>query len=202
MDGPCLVTSPSTISERLKCLRPLPSLLHNHHSGGDSVALGILCTVVFSWDLGPRREAGDVWCLPPVWNLRAVIWFHPTVSCLVLLPSAVTLSVSSLFLPSGPFSWTFSRKFFNIFRYEIVFFLYGSCLAARRNKLVGGMYSMLPYGTDICCYAFMFYYFDFFVLFLSIDFFLFSFLKSSIDKSTEWSMIPECPSITCFLFLF
>ena len=25
---------------------------------------------------GPEREAGDVWCLPPVWNLRAVIWFH------------------------------------------------------------------------------------------------------------------------------
>ena len=42
----------------------------------------------------PRREAGDVWLMsPPVWNLRAVIWFHFIISCLVLLPSPVTLSV-------------------------------------------------------------------------------------------------------------
>ena len=33
---------------------------------------------------GPRREAGDVWCLSPVWSLRAVIWFPSSnsVSCL------------------------------------------------------------------------------------------------------------------------
>ena len=63
-----------------------------------------------------RREAGDVWCLPPVWNLRAVIWFHFTISSLVFLPSPVTLSVLYFFLHSGPFSWIFSGKFFNIFR--------------------------------------------------------------------------------------
>ena len=34
------------------------------------------CNEAFSLSLSPRREAGDVWCLPPVWNLRAVIWFH------------------------------------------------------------------------------------------------------------------------------
>ena len=34
-------------------------------------------------------------------------------------------------------------------------FLYGSCLAARRRQLVGGMCSMLPYDTGIYCYAFM-----------------------------------------------
>ena len=43
--------------------------------------------------MGPRREAGDVWCLPPVSNLRAVIWFHFAISSLVLLPSPVTPSV-------------------------------------------------------------------------------------------------------------
>ena len=47
--------------------------------------------------LYPRREAGDVWCLPPVWNLRAVIWFYFTVASLALLPSPVTLFLSYLF---------------------------------------------------------------------------------------------------------
>ena len=46
----------------------------------------------------PWREAGDVWCPPPlVWNLRAVIWFHFTISSLVLLPSPITFSVLSFF---------------------------------------------------------------------------------------------------------
>ena len=36
-----------------------------------------------------------------------------------------------------------------------------------------------------------------FLLLLSIPFF-YTFLKSGIDKSTEWSTIPACPSLTCF----
>ena len=31
----------------------------------------------------PRREAGDISCFPPVWNLRAVIWFPFPTSSLV-----------------------------------------------------------------------------------------------------------------------
>ena len=46
------------------------------------------------------------------------------------------------------------------------------CLAARRSELVGGMCSMLPYGTGICCYAFI-YCFEFFLLLLSIPFLYF-----------------------------
>ena len=38
---------------------------------------------------------------------------------------------------------------------------------------------------------------EFFLLLLSIPFF-YAFLKSGIDKSTEWSMIPACPSLICF----
>ena len=34
-------------------------------------------------------------------------------------------------------------------------YLYGSCLAAGKSKLVDGMCSMLPYCTGICCYAFI-----------------------------------------------
>ena len=30
------------------------------------------------------------------------------------------------------------------------------------------------------------------------SFFFYTFLKSGIDKSTEWSTIPACPSLMCF----
>ena len=36
-----------------------------------------------------------------------------------------------------------------------------------------------------------------FLLLLSIPFFIL-FKKSGIDKSTEWSTIPACPSLMCF----
>ena len=62
----------------------------------------------------PRREAGDVWCLPPVWNLRAVIWFHFAISSLVLLPSSVTLSVWS-FSACWPFLLDFFQKILQYF---------------------------------------------------------------------------------------
>jgi len=63
-----------------------------------------------SWE--PRREARDVWCKPPVWNLRAVIWFTISVSslffCLVLL-----LFLSCHFSANGPFSWLPKKKTFS-----------------------------------------------------------------------------------------
>ena len=62
----------------------------------------------------PRREAGDVWCLPPVRNLRAVIWFHFTISCLVFLPSPVTLSVFS-FSACWPFLLNLFQKILQYF---------------------------------------------------------------------------------------
>ena len=41
----------------------------------------------FSSVLLARREAGLFWCHPPVWDLRAVIWFHLSICSLVILPS-------------------------------------------------------------------------------------------------------------------
>ena len=73
--------------------------------------------------------------------------------CLVLV-----LFLSYLFLPAGPFCWTFSRKFFQYFSSRERFFLHGSCLAARRSKWVCGMCSILPDGTGICFYAFFLYF--------------------------------------------
>ena len=64
--------------------------------------------------LCPRMEAGDVWCLPPVWNIRAVIWFHFASSSLVLLPSPVTLSVLS-FSACWPFLLNFFQKILQSF---------------------------------------------------------------------------------------
>ena len=76
------------------------------------------------------------------------------------------------FLPTGPFSWLLSRNFFRIFRSEVGFW-YGSCLAAKRSKMVGGMCNMLPYGTCICCYAFI-YFLNVFFCFCLFLFILFS----------------------------
>ena len=56
--------------------------------------LPVLVTLI----LLPWREAGLFWCLPPVWNLRAVIWFHLSICSLVILPSPVAHSVFSFFL--------------------------------------------------------------------------------------------------------
>ena len=53
---------------------------------------------------------------------------------------------------------------------------------------------MLPYGTVICCYAFIYIFFFYCIC----SFLFYTFFKSGIDKSTEWSMIPDCPSLMCF----
>ena len=34
--------------------------------------------------------------------------------------------------------------------------------------------------------------------FIACPFLFYTFLKSGIDKSTEWSTIPVCPSLMCF----
>ena len=70
-------------------------------------------SVFFPWK-PPEGEAGDVWCLPPVWNLRAVIWFHFAISSLVLQPSPVTLSVLS-FSACWPFLLNCFQKILQYF---------------------------------------------------------------------------------------
>ena len=79
----------------------------------------------------------------------------------------------------------------------MLFFLYGSCLAAKRSKLVGDKCSMLPYDTGICCYA-LSNIFQFFIASVH-SFFILFFLKSDVHKSREWSTIPACPSFMCFV---
>ena len=54
---------------------------------------------------------------------------------------------------------------------------------------------MLPYGTDICCYAFIKYLSIFYGF---CPFLFYTFLKSGIDELTEWSMITVCHSLMCF----
>ena len=147
----------------------------------------------------PRREAGDVWCLPPVWNVRAVIWFHFAISSLVLLPSPVTLSVWS-FSACWPFLLNFFQKILQYFSLRDRLFLYGSCFAVRRSELVGVICSMLPYGTGISCYALISYFVYFFVasVYSFSSFSLCTFKKSGINKLTKWSTIPACHSLMCF----
>ena len=87
-------------------------LLHSTSSRGI-----VICSYIIKWgwsSWGPQREAGDVWCLPPVWNLTAVIWFHFAISSLVLLPSPVTFSVL-LFSACWPFLLNFFQKILQYF---------------------------------------------------------------------------------------
>ena len=67
-----------------------------------------------------------------------------------------------------PILLTFSQKILQYFSLRDSFFVFvWLLLAARRSNLVGCMCSMLPYGTSICCYAFM-KFFNIFLLLLSI----------------------------------
>ena len=49
-------------------------------------------------------------------------------------------------------------------------------------------------------FAVMHSYNIFFIASALSFFFLNTFLKPGINKSTEWSTIPACPSLTCFFF--
>ena len=70
--------------------------------------------------------------------------------CLVLV-----LFLSYLFSNCWSILLIFSQKILPIVFIKRQAFLYGPCLAARRSKLAGGMFTILPYGTGICCYAFI-----------------------------------------------
>ena len=121
--------------------------------------------------------------LIPLYNLLSFFF------CVVLL-----LFLSYLFFCLLVHSPELFPENSSIFLVHRCAFLYGSCLAARRSKLVGGMCSMLPYGAGICRYAFIYYFF--FVA--SVHCFFKYFLKSGMDKSMKWSTIPACPSLMCF----
>ena len=64
--------------------------------------------------LSPEGRPGMSDVFPPVWNLRAIIWFQFAISCLVLLPSPVTLSVLS-FSACWPFLLNFFQKILQYF---------------------------------------------------------------------------------------
>ena len=99
----------------------------------------------------PRREAGDVWCYPPVWNLRAVIWFF----CLCH------------FSAHGPVSCLFFQKTLKYFSLMVKLF----CMALV-EQLVGRWYVQLAaiwhWYLPLCIFFFLN-----FVLYLSSPLFLF-----------------------------
>ena len=64
----------------------------------------------------------------------------------------------------------------SIFSVKRQAFLYDSCLAVGRRKLIGGMCSMLSYDIGICCYAFIYIYF-FYCFCPFLFFFFLHFLK-------------------------
>ena len=145
---------------------------------------------------GPQREAGDVWCLPPVWSLRAVIWFHFAIFSLVLLPSPVTLSVLS-FSACWPFLLNVFQKILQYFSLRDRLF----CMASVK-RLGEDSWSVV---CAACChmtlvFAAMHLYniLEFFYCFCPFFFLYLKKKATGIDKSTEWSTIPACPSLMCF----
>ena len=70
---------------------------------------GKFCLKSTSVVVTPEGRPGMSDVFPPVWNLRAVIWFHFAISSLVLLPSPVTLSVL-LFSACWPFTKLFPEN--------------------------------------------------------------------------------------------
>ena len=64
---------------------------------------------------GPRREAGFLRCLHPVWNLRAVIWFH------FFLLACYLFSIFSFFdRLSANFTAMYHLKWLHVFHYYII----------------------------------------------------------------------------------
>ena len=102
--------------------------------------------------------------------------------------------LSYLVLPAGPFFWTFSRKFFNIFCKEIGFFVW------LLFSELGGV-SWLVVCAACCHMTLVFavmHLYNIYIFYCFCPFLFYTFLKSGIDKSTEWSMILGCPSRMCF----
>ena len=120
--------------------------------------LGIWQVITVSLQMTSRWLEGRLGmsdALVPVWNLRVVTWFLFHVSSLVFLPGPLALSVLSFFCQWSILLCFFLQKILNFFllRGIYIYFLYGSCWATRRWELVGGMCSLLPYGTGICYYT-------------------------------------------------
>ena len=111
---------------------------------------GGVVTTCLSW-----REARNICCLSPVWNLRAVIWFIPlshfpvSFFCLVLL-----LFLSCHFSSNGPFSRLFFQKFLQHFLLGDSLFCLALADQLEDRQLVGGMCSLLSYGVGVCHHAF------------------------------------------------
>ena len=81
-----------------------------------------LVKLVFYLHCWPRREASDVWCHPPVWNLSAVIWFPFPISSLVFFCLVLLLFLSCHFSANGPFSWPFFQKTVKYFSLRVRLF--------------------------------------------------------------------------------
>ena len=97
-----------------------------------------------------RRGISDV---SPLSGISGLSFDSTVLSSLLFFCLVLLLSVFFFFLQAhSPELFHENSAIFFVKRYA---FLYGSCLAVRRRQLVGGMCSMLPYDTGICCYAFI-----------------------------------------------
>ena len=101
----------------------------------------------------PQREARGAGCLPPVWNLRAVIWFpFPISSHFSAWSSCSFCLVVFLLMVHSPDFFPENSATFSFTKYTFFVWLLLSSLEIR---VEGGMSNLLPYSAGICHYAFM-----------------------------------------------
>ena len=120
-----------------------------------------------------QREAGDVWCSTPVWNLRAVIWFPFPISsyvffCLVLLLCLVIFLLISLMVHSPDF---FPQKL-KYFSLRIRVRLFCMALVEQLGDDSWSVVCAACWYLPLCMYIYI--TFLNFILCLSIPFFYFS----------------------------
>ena len=125
-------------------------------------------------DVSPCLESQGCHLIPLYYLLSCSSSWSYYSFCLIFL----------FFLPACPFSWTFSRKFFQYFSLRDRLF----CMAPVQ-QLGEVSWSVVCAVMHLC----------FFKFYCFCPFFLNTyFLKSCIDKSTELTTIPACHSLMCF----
>ena len=123
----------------------------------------------FSWlffltfFLSPRREAGDLWCLPPIWNLRAVgliSLFYIYLLLFFCLVLSLFLSYPFLLLAHFPDFFSLQQLptlNFHLLKGRLFCVALVSFFEHLEGEYVSWWY-MLPYGTAVGLYAFIWYF--------------------------------------------
>ena len=128
------------------CLFPVESFLRCHVRSWVHAAFVYFCLLLSFFS--SRGEVGDVWCLP-VWNLWAVIWFHFTISSLLLLFCLAWELQHALFVPSG----TFSQP--SVLECLLLLFTFGGCCKRAKKPPLSPLFFFCLLPFSLCLVFFL-----------------------------------------------